>query len=136
MSIHRLIVLVFGVVYVLVGIFGFIPGVTTQGEVTGAPGATGAILGIFPVNALHNIVHLVIGAALLFGATSTANAINVARGVGIVYLLVGILGFISPDTFGLMPIGGNDIWLHLASAAVLLIVGFALPADRGEARTV
>ncbi len=135
MSIHRLIVLVFGVVYVLVGIFGFIPGVTTQGQVADAPSATGAVLGIFPVNLLHNLVHLIIGAALLYGATSTANAIMVARGVGIVYLLIGILGFIAPDTFGLMPIGGNDIWLHLASAAVLLIVGFALP-DRETSAAV
>ncbi len=134
MSIHRVIVLVFGVVYVLVGILGFIPGITTAAQVADAPSATGAIFGIFAVNLLHNLVHLVIGLALLYGATSTANAINVARGVGIVYVLVGILGFIQPDTFGLMPIGGNDIWLHLASAAVLLIVGFALPPDR-EMRT-
>ena len=136
MSIHRLIVLVFGVVYVLVGILGFIPGITTEGgDFPNQASATGAILGIFPINLLHNVVHLVIGLALLYGSTSTANAINIARGVGIVLLLVGLLGFISPDTFGLMPIGGNDIWLHLATAAVLLIVGFALPADR-EASTV
>ena len=134
MSMHRLIVLVFGVVYVLIGILGFIPGVTTEGgEFANQPSATGAILGIFPINLLHNVVHLVLGLALLYGATSTANAINMARGVGVVLLLVGVLGFFVPDTFNLMPIGGPDIFLHLGTALVLLIVGFALPADR-EAR--
>lgn len=136
MSLPRLIVLVFGVVYVLVGILGFIPGVAPEGEVASAPSATNLLLGIFPINLLHNVVHLVIGAALLYGSTSTANAVNVARGVGIVYLLVGLLGFFVPDTFGLMPIGGADIGLHLASAAVLLIVGFVLPAtDDRDVRT-
>ena len=130
MSIQRLIVLIFGVVYVLVGVMGFIPGVRTGTD----PFGEGDLLGIFPVNLLHSVVHLIIGVALLYGSTSTAAAVSVARGVGVVFLLIGILGFVSPDTFGLMPIGGNDIWLHLASGAVLLVVGFLLPADR-EART-
>ena len=135
MSLPRLIVLVFGIVYVLVGIIGFIPGISPETQAANMPSATGAVLGIFPINLLHNVVHLLIGAALLYGSNSTANAVNVARGVGIVYLVVGLLGFIAPDTFGLMPIGGADIGLHLASAAVLLIVGFVLPATDDAART-
>jgi hypothetical protein len=54
--------------------------------------------------------------------------------VGVVYLLVGAVGFFSPDTFGLMPIGGADIFLHLASAAVLLYIGFMAP--EADARAV
>lgn len=128
MSLPRLIVLLFGVVYVLVGILGFVPAVSPEFQAANMPSATGAVLGIFPINLLHNVVHLVIGAALLYGSTSTANAVSIARGVGIVYLVVGLLGFFVPDTFTLMPIGGADIGLHLASAAVMLIVGFVLPA--------
>jgi hypothetical protein len=125
MSIARTVCLVLGAVYILVGILGFIPGVAE--EVAGVDemeSATALLLGIFPINLLHNIVHLVIGAVLLWGATATDAAVLAARGVGVVYLLVGLLGFVAPDTFGLMPIGGNDIWLHLATALVLLVVGF------------
>jgi hypothetical protein len=135
MGIARTVALVLGVVYVLVGILGFIPGITSQGgDFADMPSASGAILGIFPVNVLHNIVHLAIGAALLYGSTATPLAIVVSRVIGVVYLLVAVIGFFSPDTFGLMPIGGADIFLHLASAAVLLYIGFMAPA--AEARAV
>lgn len=128
MSIPRIVVLVFGVVYVLVGVVGFIPAITE--EVSGHDGmdsATGMVLGIFPVNVVHNIVHLAIGAFLLWGATATSAALLAARVVGVVYLLVGVLGFITPDAFGLMPIGGPDIALHLITAAILLLVAFVVP---------
>jgi hypothetical protein len=130
MSIPRIVALVFGVVYVLVGVAGFVPAVTEEVErvLNDMDSATGMLLGIFAVNAAHNVVHLAIGALLLWGATATSAAIMASRIVGIVYLLVGLLGFVSPDTFGLMPIGGADIALHLVSAAVLLYVGFAMPA--------
>lgn len=129
MSLARTIVLIFGAVYVLIGVLGFIPGIAQEGTATGQPSTTALLLGIFPINLLHNVVHLVLGAALLYGATSTAAAIAMARGVGVVLLLVGVLGIFVPDTFGLMPIGGADIFLHLGTALVLLVVGFALPAD-------
>ena len=72
MSIARTVCLVLGAVYILVGILGFIPGVAE--EVAGVDemeSATALLLGIFPINLLHNIVHLVIGAVLLWGATAT-----------------------------------------------------------------
>ena len=62
-----------------------------------------------------------------------STAVLSARVVGAVYLLVGLLGFVAPDTFGLMPIGGNDIWLHLATAAVLL--GASFMNEEPERRT-
>ena len=96
------------------------------------PSAAGNLLGIFPINALHNIVHLVIGAALLYGSTRTATAKMVARVVAVVYLVVGVLGLVAPDTFGLMPIGGADILLHLGTAAILLYIGFMADADDGR----
>jgi hypothetical protein len=132
LNLPRLVVLILGAVYVLVGILGFVDGLVTGEAPADMPSADGLLLGIFPINALHNIVHLVIGAALLYGATSTAAAIMVARVVGVTYLVVGVLGFVAPDTFGLMPIGGPDIALHLGTAAVLLAVGFLAPEARGR----
>ena len=82
------------------------------------------LLGLFEVNALHNIVHILLGAILLYGSMSYAAAIQTTRGVGIVLLILGVLGFVAPDGFGLVPLGGNDIWLHLATGAILLATGF------------
>ncbi len=135
MGLARTVALVLGAVYVVVGILGFIPGITREtNTVQDMESATGLLLGIFPINLLHNVVHLVIGAALLYGSTARDNAIMVSRVVGVVYLLVGLLGFVAPDTFGLMPIGGADIFLHLLTAAVLLYIGFAAP-EEGRTRT-
>ena len=133
MSLVRAVVLVLGVVYALAGALGFVgePFVTdaSRGDAQ-SPG--GDLLGIFPINALHNVVHLLIGAALLVGATAHERALPAARIVGGVYAVVGLLGFVSPDTFGLMPIGGPDILLHLLTAAILLSVSFTIrgPAAR------
>jgi hypothetical protein len=74
--------------------------------------------------AVYLLVGLAIGAFLLWGATEHDRAVLAARTVAGVYLLVGLLGFVAPDTFGLMPIGGNDIWLHLGTAAILFGVTF------------
>lgn len=136
MSLARIVVLAFGAVYVLVGILGFLGDpIVTGGAHDDMPSAAGDLLGIFPINAIHNVVHLLIGAALLYGATAHDRAVLVARVVAVTYGLVGLLGFVAPDTFGLMPIGGADIALHLGSAAILLGVTFVdEPADARTAR--
>lgn len=136
MSLTRIVVLVFGVVFLLVGIIGFLgePMVTDASHAT-MPSATGDVLGIFPINAIHNVVHLLIGAVLVWGATAHDRAVLAARGVAIVYGLVGLLGFIAPDTFGLMPIGGADIALHLGTAVILYGVTLIDERDRGVVRT-
>lgn len=119
MGLARTVAAVFGAVYVLVGVLGFIL----------LPGGEGDLLGLFPVNALFNIVHVLLGAILLYGSMSFAAAVQTTRGVGAVLIILGILGFIVPDGFGLVPLGGNDIWLHLATGAILLAVGFMATDD-------
>ena len=125
MSLTRIAVLIFGAVYVLVGVLGFLGDpIVADASHADMQSASGDLLGLFPINVLHNIVHLAIGAFLLWGATQHGRAVLSARVVGGVYLIVGLLGLVAPDTFGLMPIGGNDVWLHLGTAAVLLGVSF------------
>ena len=119
MGMARTVAAVFGAVYLLAGIVGFI---------SGSPA-----FGLFEVNAVHNIVHLALGAILLFGATSTAAAVQATRGVGGLLLVLGILGFIVPTGFGLVPLGGNDIWLHLGTGAILLVVGFMATSEAAAA---
>ena len=136
MSLTRMVTLAFGAVYVLVGVLGFLGDpIVAEAAHENMESASGDLLGLFPINALHNLVHLAIGAFLLWGATEHDRAVLAARVVGGVYLVVGLLGFVAPDTFGLMPIGGNDIWLHLGSAAVLLGVSYLDNEDRRTSST-
>jgi predicted membrane protein len=122
MSLARTVAAILGIIYVLVGVVGFLPDPLVQAST--AASATGALLGVFPINPLHNFVHLVIGASLLYASMATATAIMVSRVIGIVYVVVGLLGLVSPNGFGLLPLGGADVFLHLGTGAVLLAVGF------------
>jgi hypothetical protein len=79
---------------------------------------------MFPVNILHNIVHLLFGVWGLMAARTFAGAVSYAKIGGIIYIVLAILGLVAPTTFGLIPIGGNDIWLHAALGIVLAGVGF------------
>jgi hypothetical protein len=116
----RTVAAVFGAIYLLVGLVGFV--------------LESPLLGVFEVNALHNIVHIVLGAILLYGATSTPAAVMTTRWVGALLILLGIIGIPFPDGFDLVPLGGNDIWLHLATGAILVAASFM--ADTADARTV
>ena len=124
---NRLVATIFGAVYILVGLLGF--------AVTGGVGfiATegGLLLGIFEVNPLHNIAHLLIGAALLIAGIVSARAaktVNIV--VGAAYLLLGVVGFFLVGTaLNILALNTFDHFLHLASALVLLGVG--LGAERG-----
>jgi hypothetical protein len=128
----RYFALVFGIVFLLVGIAGFIPGLvqpdTTSDHhlaVTG-PG-TGYLFGLFHVNVLHNIVHLLFGIWGIF-AYATFDASRVyAKSVAIIYGLLVIMGLIPVlnTVFGLVPIHGNDVWLHAIIALVAAYFGFA-----------
>ena len=123
MSIPKTTAGLFGAVYLLVGIIGFIP------AVGGADGTTAHnLLGLFPVNAVHNVVHMAVGLlGLLAYARGTSTSRLFAQGIGLTYLLLAVLGaiFNTGNFLGIVPIGGLDIALHAASALVLLIVGFA-----------
>jgi len=124
---NRLVATIFGAVYILVGLLGF--------AVTGGVGfiATegGLLLGIFEVNPLHNIAHLLIGAALLIAGIASARAAKIVNiVVGATYLLLGIVGFFLVGTaLNILALNTFDHFLHLASAIVLLGVGLA--AERG-----
>jgi fumarate reductase subunit D len=84
-------------------------------------------LRLFPVNALHNIVHILFGAWGLFAAGTFSAARTYARVVAVAYALLTILGVIpaTNTTFGLVPIYGHDIWLHALLATIAAYFGFA-----------
>ncbi|MFE2773731.1 DUF4383 domain-containing protein [Microbacterium resistens] len=127
---NRLIAVVFGAVYVLVGLLGF----AVTGGVSFLATEGGLLLGIFMVNPLHNVAHILIGAALLVaGLVSVRAAKGVNIVVGAAYLLLGIVGFFLVGTAAnVLALNTFDHVLHLASAVLLLAVG--LGSERATTR--
>jgi len=119
---NKMLATIFGAVYLLVGLVGFF---VTSG--VGFFATEGRNLIVFEVNPLHNVIHLLIGAALLAaGLRSVPAAKAVNSTVGSVYLLVGIVGLFLPGTsLNIIALNGADNVLHLASALVLLAVGLS-----------
>lgn len=120
---------IYGVLFLLVGIGGFIPGLTQPHDHPGlaVEAGSGMELGLFPVNALHNLIHILFGAWGLLAARTFGTARTYARVVAIAYAVLTVLGLIpaTNTTFGLVPIYGHDVWLHALLAAIAAYFGFA-----------
>ncbi len=134
--------LIFGIIFLVVGIAGFIPGLVTYTAPVAdtapdaAPAADmlhqhGYLLGLFPVNFLHNLFHIAWGVFGLATYRSFSNARLFARATAIVYGLLTVMGLIPGlnTLFGLLPLYGNDIWLHALLALIAAYFGFARPAE-------
>ena len=119
---------IFGWVFILVAVLGFF---TSAGSMASDPETAPHVLGLFPVNLLHNLVHLLFGiwgvaASRSFDASRSYTLIG-----GVAYLGLAVLGLITPTFFGIMPLGGNDIWLHVLLGAGLLAGWFTARSDVG-----
>jgi Domain of unknown function (DUF4383) len=112
-----------GTVFVVVGILGFAPPLTPNGN----------LLGLFPVNAIHNLVHIALGIWGLVASGTFSGALFYMRGLTVVYLLLAILGlFPATNTlFGLAPIHGADVALHGLLAVLTAYCGFGPPSRAG-----
>jgi hypothetical protein len=120
----RVFALIFGAIYVIVGVIGFIRPLTDAPAdgiiVTG----TANLLGIFAVNWLHNLVHILVGVLGLAAAARTPSARTYAQVIGIAYAALFVIGLFTADFLGILPLNMPDTILHLVSAVVALIVGF------------
>jgi len=114
---------IFGAIFVVVGILGFVPAVAPP-----APDGEGALLlGIFAVNGVHNLVHLLSGViALVVGMRSEAASRMYFRVFGVIYALVAVVGVFDGSAM-LLGMAHNmaDAVLHVAIAAIALYLGFA-----------
>lgn len=115
---------IFGAIYLLVGILGFIPALSFGTDAMGMP----LLLGLFPINALHNIVHIAIGLLGFAMAGSLGNARTYFRALAVVYGLLAVLGLIpaTNTVFGLVPIGGLDVALHALTAVIAAYLGWSM----------
>ena len=140
----RYFALVIGIVYLLVGIVGFIPASLSPPGVVGPDDAQGLsvtalqgrLMGLFPVNLLHDVVHVLIGIWGIAAYRSFDGARVFARGLAIIYGLFAVMGLIPRlDTvFGLVPLYGHDVWLHAATALVAAYFGWGV-VDRSGGRS-
>lgn len=125
-----------GAVFLLVGVLGFIPGITTDyGAMTFAGPESGAmLLGVFQVSVLHNIVHLLFGAAGLAMARTDRMARWFLLGGGIVYLLLWIYGLVidMSTSANIIPFNSADNWLHLVLGLGMVGLGLWLGRDATE----
>src|SRR2546422_2648762 len=129
----QMVALVFGAIYLAVGILGFLPFLGGSITLTNTK-----LLGLFNINLLHNLVHVVIGIAGLAAVTSLPNARRFCQVVGVILLLLGVLGVFVANPLGLLDIGGPDTPLPPVSRAGLAPLRFAdsrstPPAHRGTA---
>jgi Domain of unknown function (DUF4383) len=123
-----------GIVFLVVGVLGFVPGITTHyGDLSFAGHGSGAkLLGIFQVSILHNIVHLLFGVVGLVLAKTADGARTFLVGGGAVYLVLWIVGLVGAADW--IPANTADNWLHFALGAGM--IGLGVVASRGAERRV
>ena len=125
-----------GIVFLLVGIAGFIPGITTNlydGLEFAGDDGTAQLLGIFNVSVLHNIVHGLFGIAGLALAKTASGARTFLIGGGAIYVVLWLLGLLGGADW--IPSNSTDNWLHLVLGGALIVLGVALTRDRRVATT-
>jgi len=134
----QLLAMVVGGVFLLVGILGFIPGITTNySEMQFAGDESGAeLLGLFQVSVLHNAVHLLFGVLGLVMSRTTANARLFLVGGGIVYVVLWLYGLLVPQDNGanFIPVNPADDWLHLLLGVGMIAMGLLARPARMTAR--
>jgi hypothetical protein len=119
-----------GAVFLLVGVLGFIPGITTPYDgLEGAGHESHAeLLGLFQVSILHNVVHLLFGVAGLALARTVTSARSYLIGGGAVYLVLWIYGLVvdKQSQANFVPLNTADDWLHFVLGVGMIALGVVL----------
>jgi hypothetical protein len=125
-----------GVVFLIVGVLGFIPGITSNFGDLGFAGheSDAKLLGLFQVSVLHNIVHLLFGIAGLALSRTVSAARAYLLGGGAIYLVLWLYGLVVEQSSGanFVPLNGADNWLHIFLGIGMIALG--LLTTRGGKR--
>jgi 4-hydroxybenzoate polyprenyltransferase len=119
-------------VFLVVGVLGFVPGVTSDYDQLSLAGheSSAELLGIFQVSVLHNVVHLLFGVAGLALARTYRGAVGYLLGGGVVYLVLWVYGLLVDhhSSANFVPVNSADNWLHLGLGLVMVGLGYAARA--------
>jgi hypothetical protein len=130
----QLAALVVGAVFLLVGVLGFIPGITTNFDSMTFAGhqSEAMLLGVFQVSVLHNIVHLLFGVAGLAMARTVAGARNFLIYGGVIYAVLWLYGLLidQSSAANFVPVNTADNWLHFVLAVGMIALGFLVGRER------
>ena len=126
----RTFAMVWGIVFLMIAATSLIPGLL-QSPAPNDPNLAvdamhGRALGLFPVNLLHTLVHVIFGVWGLLASRRLGSAKNYARITAVIYTVFVVMGLIPgmDTTFGLVPLHSNDVWLHVLLAAPAAYFGF------------
>ena len=127
---------VVGAAFLLVGILGFVPGITSSYDTMSfaSHDSDAMLLGIFQVSILHNIVHLLFGVAGLAMSRAVSSARTFLVAGGVVYLVLWLYGLFVEKTSAanFVPLNRADDWLHLLLGLGMVVLGLLLGRRREE----
>jgi hypothetical protein len=127
-----------GIVVMLAGVLGFIPGVTTQYSelMLLGPASHAMLLGLFQVSMLLNIVQLAIGATGLAMCRTEHGARNFLLGAGALYVVLAIFGLIVGvgSAANFLSLNMADNWTHLALGVVMIVAGWLFSRNTAAGR--
>lgn len=132
----RYFALLFGLTYLVVGLVSFIPLFLEPADPAPtfllANGLYGELFGLFPVNWIHNLVHIGLGAWGISSFKSVAASRYYARGLALIFGVLTILGVFTPTStlLGIAPLYGHNVWLHALSSLLAAPFGFLKSAAR------
>jgi hypothetical protein len=133
----RTAALAVAIVFLLVGVLGFVPGITSDYSSMSFAGhnSEAKLLGLFQVSVLHNIVHLLFGLAGLALARTASGARNYLIAGGAVYLLLWLYGLVvgHESAANFVPVNGADNWLHLLLGLGMIALGVLTTRRRAVA---
>ena len=128
----RTFALIVGIAYLAAGVMGFVPGLVTpapgHAPALGVTAFQGYLLGLFPVNFMHNLMHLAIGAWGVAASRGTGGARAYSKIIAVIFGVLAVMGLIPTlnTVFGLVPIHGNDVWLHAGTAVIAAFFGWVV----------
>jgi hypothetical protein len=134
--------LIAGSLYLALGILGLIPAALVPPPIDAPPAnfalLYGYLLGLFPVNLLHSLLNIVVGAWGLAAWSGRSSSVSFARGVAVLFGVLAVMGMIPMlnTLLGMMPLHGNDVWLHGLTAVVATYFGWRQPASMRERRHI
>lgn len=134
--------LIFGLVYFVAGLLGLIPAMLVPPPADAPPTTFallyGYLLGLFPVNVVLSLVHLVAGAWGISARKDHGHSAMYARSLAVLFGVLAVLGLlpITNTLFGMMPMYGGDVWLHGITAVIAAYFGWREPVRASERRRI